>query len=233
MTDFHNIQIFEAFVHYCSQLMSNAKTIDQLTKLILQKHLSSASRTFIAISGAAALGKTTLANTLRDNIMSKMEISVDILPTDAFIMTRKERYLKGASGYDPRATKINNIYEAIRGLLRGECVSFYPYDHGTGSSVRQLISLKPSDIILVDGIHSFHSKIRRLMDLKIFLNAKHQLAIEMRSVVDVDQRGYAKHFAISTAHLEHKNYEIYIHPYIEFADVILQVSENWIYEIVY
>lgn len=212
--------------------MKNLATINQLTKLVLQKYTLSGSLTLIAISGAAALGKTNLATALRNNIIDNAKRSVDIFSTDAFLMTRKERRRKGISGYDPRATGVDKIHECIKRLLEGENVSFYPYDHYSGCKMRHPITVEPSDIIIVDGIHSFHSNIRSLMDLRIFLDANHELAINMRSIVDSSQRGYPHTLALSTAHSEHKNYEVYIQPYIEFADIVVQVMDDWKYEII-
>lgn len=212
--------------------VQNKETINDISSLILQKYSLTSKLTLVGISGAAALGKSSLALALKNNILFTTEKDVEILPTDAFLLNRKERHSKKISGYNPNATNILELYKCVKDLLRGKNVSFYPYDHGTGNFLEHLVTLKPSDILIIDGIHSLHSRLRDLISLKIFLNTNREIAIKLRSTIDSSQRGYSKHSALSAAYLEQNNYDLYVHPYSEFADVIVQVHDNWIYEII-
>ena len=116
-------------------------------------------------------------------------------------------------------------------LDRGGSISYAPYDHRTGTHISDRVSLPHSDIVLVDGIHSFHPRALRHMKLKLFLYATPADAKELRFMVDLFERSYTAHTAFQHAEEEYNNFETHILHYIKFADHVVQLDNYWKYHL--
>lgn len=187
---------------------------------------------FTAMCGGDALGKSMLSGQLRDLLKERRpSLAIGILPLDAYTMDRSERKRRGLSGNDPRACQISKYQEAILSLRNGRGIRFSAYDHGIGCTSVESRTLDPSDIIIVEGSHSFDSSIREFLALKVFLRAAPDVSKECRFVVDVVERGYTPREAVENVRREYKAYRKHIHQYIQHADSVIDVSPFWEYVI--
>jgi uridine kinase len=88
---------------------------------------------------------------------------------------------------------------------------------------------KPAPIIVVEGIFVFYfSEIAKLLDLKIFIDAKEHIKLKRRIYRDQVERGYdindvlyryEKHVA--------PTYERYIEPFKNEADIIIPNNSHY------
>lgn len=211
----------------------NANVIERLCSQIVDAHNDSTRTTFVALSGGAGLGKTTLAKALRELLRSfNPKMAVSILSTDAFMLDRAERESRDLSGYDPRASRMDALFGAIEALRNGERVSYREYDHRTGEHEGDTIVIEPANIVVVDGVHSFHPSLLRTMKLKLFLYASPTDAKELRFLADLFERNYTVHAAFQHAEDEYESFEKYVLHYAKFADQVVQIDSYWKYSLV-
>ena len=187
---------------------------------------------FISICGAAATGKSTLAKTLAKYLeANKKNITVNILPLDAFMFDRTDRAKYNLTGYDPKAHYIDKVVGCIDNLRQGKVITYKPYSHLTGHYSNRNAKLQPSDIIIFEGIHSFHKNILVKVDCAIFIDGEKEVLKELRFNADVHERKYRPSDAFHHSEPEYKNFEKFILPYRKAADMVIKVQLNWQYSI--
>lgn len=210
----------------------NSKVVVQLSNQVVEAHGNSTRTTFVALSGGAGLGKTTLANALRGQIRElSPETAVSVLSTDAFMLDRAAREFRDLSGYDPRASRIAALVDAVNALRKGEPVTYQEYSHRTGEHEGETITVEPASIVIVDGVHSFHPSLLPAMKLKLFLYASPIDAKELRFLADLLERNYTVHAAFQHAEDEYKGFEQHVLHYAKFADQIVQIDSYWKYSL--
>ena len=122
----------------------------------------------------------------------------------------------------------------IRGIAMlsvGDTISYAPYDHKTGKHSAERITVSRSDIVLVDGLHSFHPRAIHYMKLKLFLYAAPPDAKELRFMVDLFERGYTAHEAFQHSQWEYDQFVDHVLHYIKFADHVVQIDNYWKYRL--
>jgi uridine kinase len=211
----------------------NGSVTRALASLIANAHRTTGDTTLVAISGAAGLGKTTLAKEL---VAALAELSprskVGVLPTDAFMLSREERAVRSLSGYDPRASSVDQLSRTVRDAGQRQPVAYRGYDHRTGQHAVEPTTLGPCDVVLVEGIHSFHPLISHLTRIKLFLYAAPADAKEMRFLTDLFERNYNVHLAFQHAQQEYGEFEAHVLHYARLADRVVQVDSYWNYSLV-
>lgn len=223
----------QAFQKYLSngRRTDNDKIVEYLAKKILEVHRNSVGPTLIGISGAAGLGKTTLSLEVVDKIKQiDSDLKAETLPFDSFMMDRAERLSKNLSGYNPDSNDLEKTKNSISSLINGNSVRYNPYDHFTGKHQEEKREMGPADIVILDGIHSFHPCILSYLKYKIFLYATPPDGKELRFLTDLFERNYTVNKAFQHAEEEYENFEKYILHYIRFADEIVLIDNYWKYK---
>jgi uridine kinase len=221
-----------AFQEYLSQgrQTDNSTVVNELAKEVLQVQAQSRRQCFVAISGAAGLGKTTLSDQLTAELkVLKKGLTVSILPTDAYMRDRADRLMQDLSGYDPRATDVEQLQQALQALADGQTIRVKPYDHKTGMHQDTRITVTPSDIVIVDGIHSLHPRALRWVKHRLFLYAAPEDGKELRFLVDLFERSYTVHAAFQHSEEEYRSFEKHVLHYVKCADRVVQIDAYWKY----
>ncbi len=114
-------------------------------------------------------------------------------------------------------------------LKQGQSVLAPVYDFDTHSRLTNTIIIKPSSVILVDGILLLaEPKIREILDIKIFLDTPADIRILRRLHRDINERGRTVESVINqylaTVRPMH---EQFVEPSKQYADLIL-FGENWL-----
>ena len=208
---------------------------------------SKADSLVVGISGAAALGKTTLARNLRSlarNLRSFLQshgISAVHVPLDGYLFNRKTRrtmkvdedastgkprHSPGVSGYNPVASRTGPMKKDLAALIhRREAVLVPTYSHQTGDYGPGL-KVKPQDVIILDGIMALHGKIAELVDLGVFMFSTPLFTRAFRLLVDMTERKYTVFEALDHADEEFDEYMHWIDSQRSVADILLRLEKD-------
>jgi uridine kinase len=177
----------------------------------------------IGIAGGTGSGKTTISNLIidrvgRENIAS---LSHDAYYRDMVNLPLKKR---AKVNYDhPDSLESELLVEQIKQLKRGNPIHMPVYDFTTHSRKQETITINPQPVILVDGILIFVEKdLRKLFDVKIFVDTDADLRFIRRLQRDISERGRTQESVIKQylktvrpMHLE------FVEPSKRYADVII------------
>ena len=178
---------------------------------------------FIGICGASGSGKSTLA----EELAKKVNKSILIINQDAYYydhpdMSFEERC---ALNYDePGIFDHDLLLEDVRCLLEGKHVLRKRYDYPNHRRAPQTEEyLEPHDVIIVEGIHAFYDeRLRKLMDLKLYVRVDSDICLLRRIQRDINERGRAID-NISSQYLTTVKpmFDQFIRNYEQYADVIV------------
>ena len=134
------------------------KKIGQIADLIAERRPR-----LVLIAGPSSSGKTTTCKRLSVQLLTSGIHPVPISLDDYFV--NREETPKDENGeYDfesIHALNISLINEQFNALFRGEEVELPRYDFPAGRSVKsgKRLSLKPNDILVVEGIHALNPEL--------------------------------------------------------------------------
>lgn len=177
----------------------------------------------VGITGGSASGKTHF---LRSLLSSFSDEEVCLISQDNYYRPREEQPVdeNGIPNFDtPRSIDFDQYAEDILALKNGEVVRRQEYTFNNPNAKPQMLELKPAPVVVVEGIFVFYyPEITRLLDLKLFIEAKEYIKLKRRIIRDRDERGYGlddvlyryeKHVA--------PTYEKYIKPFKSEADLVV------------
>jgi uridine kinase len=173
----------------------------------------------ISISGDSGSGKTTLCKIIRplfifDNVLE--------YETDRYHRwERNDPHWKILSHLNPESNYLEKLEEDTFNLKCGNTILSVDYDHSTGkfTSPQQIES---KDNILLCGLHTFYSKnLRDLSDIKIFMDTDLELKTSWKINRDVYERGHDMKTVLESIKNRKKDYENFILPQREFADLVI------------
>lgn len=183
----------------------------------------------IGITGGSGSGKTGFIRDLEQKFGEKQ---LTIISQDDYYRTRSEQKNddQGVTNFDrPGAIDKQAFYEDILKLVQGETVQRLEYTFNNDQSIPETLTFLPAPIIIVEGLYTFHfKKIRKLMDVKVFLHAKENLKVVRRIKRDKTERNYPLEDVLYRyEHHVLPSYEKYILPYREKADIIINNNKNY------
>lgn len=177
----------------------------------------------IGITGGSGAGKTTLVKLLRTSF-SDDELCV--VSQDDYYLDREHQKAdkNGIKNFD-RTKSINQkaFSSDLKKLIKGKAVEKLEYTFNNENLTPKTLIFKPAPVIIVEGLFVFHFKrIRKLLDLKVFMQAKENLKVIRRINRDQIERNYP----LDDVLYRYQNhvlptYEKYILPYIHDADIII------------
>ena len=183
----------------------------------------------IGVTGGSGSGKTTLIRHLKDEFNLKQ---VCFISQDDYYHPREQQVTdeQGIKNFDlPTSIDKKAFTRDIKKLMKGECINRKEYVFNNELATPRKLTFEPAPIILVEGIFVFHfKKIRKLLDLKVFLHAKENLKVIRRIKRDQEERNYPlddvlyryEHHVLPT-------FEKYIKPYQDEADIIINNNQHF------
>jgi uridine kinase len=185
----------------------------------------SADPLIVAIDGPAGIGKSTFSKRLTELAWEQSRITVSLLELDGYLMPRIERMRLGFDGYDYRAMDFHQLRSDLDQLFSTKSEILVPiYNHADGSVNRQKGRLSYNGVIIIDGIHSLSEQVVSIaqIGLGVFIAASDKVMRVLRAAVDVQERGYtARHFS-ATWESYLTNYQRFVLPERERADVVFR-----------
>ncbi len=177
----------------------------------------------IGIAGGTGSGKTTVVN----KIMKALEgESVAVIPQDSYYndnthLTMEERRL---INYDhPDAFDWDLMHKQISALRMGQSIEQPTYDYITSNRMAETIHIDPCRVIIIEGIMAlYHSSLRELMDLKIFVDTDDDVRLIRNIRRDTVERGRTPEMVIERyLKVLKPMHEQFIEPTKRHADIII------------
>lgn len=177
---------------------------------------------FIGIAGGTGSGKTTVAH----NIKEKIGEDILILDMDSYYKDNShipfEERLK--INYDhPDAFDIPLLKSHIETLLRGETIKKPIYSFVEYTRLKDYEEVKPKRIIILEGIFVlFFEELRKLMDIKIYVDTDADIRLIRRLLRDIKERGRTIDSVIKQyTEVVRPMHIQFIEPTKRFADIII------------
>lgn len=183
---------------------------------------------FIGICGGSASGKTTLCNLIREYYKECEEFLT--ISTDSFykVLTPEELELAKKNQYnfdDPNAIDFDLLVECLQAFEKGQSFSIPNYSY---IECKRILPspppIKPTKIVLVEGIHAFcDERVRKMFSLSIFLEVPMDIMLARRIKRDTVERGRTVDGIIAQyMRFVRGGYLSFIEPTKFFAHVILK-----------
>lgn len=226
---------------YCSLYSTvNFSTIHQpiFSECILYEHLQNTNipfervtipytlclseATVLAIAGDSGSGKSTLVEALRT-----------VFPFDKNLVLETDRYHKWERGHEswktvthlnPEANFLEKMSDDTYMLKLGEQIQQVDYDHNSGTFT-DVTPIESKPYVFLCGLHTLYpQELRTSLDLKVFIHTQPQLKRFWKLQRDMKKRGYTFEQCDAIFQKRQADYERYILPQKEFADICIEYS---------
>ncbi|MBX3103046.1 MAG: uridine kinase [Bacteroidetes bacterium] len=146
----------------------------------------------IGISGGSASGKTTLLHILQQHFGPEQATLVSLDNYYKDMAAYEKVNDRGLQNFDhPEALQFGLFEEHLHRLLAGEAVQIREYHFNNPATAPRMITYRPTPLIIVEGILVFHHPaVRRLLDLRVFVDAPEHVRLARRIRRDLEERGF-------------------------------------------
>lgn len=150
--------------------------------------------TIIAITGASASGKTLFAQTIYDELLEELgDNGIAIIKEDAYYRGQDHlpMHEREQTNYDhPNAFEHELLSDHLTQLLDNQSIEMPVYCYQTHTRTKQTTKLKPTPIILVEGILLFANPVlRECFDIKVYMDTPLDICLIRRIQRDTVERG--------------------------------------------
>ena len=177
----------------------------------------------IGIAGGSGSGKTTVVKAITEQLKDK----VTVIPQDSYYqdLSHATEEEKRVHNFDhPDSIDFELLRQQLKELREGKSVDQPVYSYITcGRSKTETVKVNPTDIIIVEGILIFTDpKLRKLMDIKIFVDADDDDRLMRVMSRDIVERGKTVEWVIERYSKTVKPmYLQFIEPSKRYADIII------------
>lgn len=181
----------------------------------------------LGIAGGTASGKTTVARKLHEAFSSR----VAFIDQDSYYkrldhLTLEQR--REVNFDHPDAFDQDLLVSHVRKLKSGEAVEKPVYDFVTSTRAERTVTVKPAELILIEGILVMHmDALREQMDVRIFVETEDDVRIIRRLTRDIKERGR------DFDHVIHQYFQYvrpmhmaFVEPSKRYADIIVPHGGN-------
>ena len=173
----------------------------------------------IGIGGDSGVGKTTLLIKLKDILGNKL---LEIEGDGEHKWERGNENWDNYTHLDPKANYIHKQSESIIMLKNNKSIFRSDYNHGNGKFTEQK-KVNPKEYIVISGLHPFYlPKLRKNIDLKVYLDTDENLRKHWKIIRDKKKRGYLVKNALKEIKKRIDDAKKHIYPQKEFADIIIK-----------
>lgn len=179
--------------------------------------------TIIGVAGGSGSGKSTLVGKLQEAFAND---DVTTLCHDYYYKQHSELSYEQRTrlNYDhPQAFDTDMMVEHIKALKNNVPIEHPVYSFVDHNRTEEKVPVKPSKVIIVDGILIFeHKDLRDLMDIKVYVDTDADVRLARRIMRDVRQRGRSMESVIDQYITTVKPmHEEFVEPSKKYADVII------------
>ncbi len=183
----------------------------------------------IGISGGSGSGKTRIIHELRGYFP---ESQLCIISQDEYYHPREKQAWDDA-GYQnfdlPGAIDNKAFVGDIRKLMRGHEVHKEQYIFNNPKKKATILVFAPAPVILVEGLFVFYFEaIRKLLDLKVFIDAEDVIKLKRRIIRDAGERNYPLEDVLHRYEFHVlPSYRAYIEPFRHDADIVINNHKSY------
>ena len=179
--------------------------------------------TVIGVAGGTGSGKSTLVKRLQEAFAND---DVATLCHDFYYKAHPELTYEERTklNYDhPAAFDTDILVEHIRTLKSNVPIEHPVYSFVEHNRTAESVLVKPSKVIIVDGILIFENKeLRELMDIKVFVDTDADIRLARRILRDASERGRSMQSVIDQyTNTVKPMHEEFVEPSKKYADVII------------
>ena len=148
----------------------------------------------IGIAGGSGSGKTFFLKSFLEHFTTD----------EVCLVSQDDYYFRVAHKMTPEENKVYNFdlpatidhehfQQDISRLLNNETVIKPEYTFNNPNAVPKMLEIKPAPILIVEGLFILHFRdIADMLDMKIFIEADEDIAMERRLKRDLIERGYSR-----------------------------------------
>ncbi|MBI5196131.1 MAG: uridine kinase [Nitrospirae bacterium] len=180
----------------------------------------------IGIGGDSAAGKTTVLSDIEmllGNRLFKIEGDAD------HKWERGDQKWQKFTHLNPKANYLHGQAESLILLKAGHPVFRRDYDHRIGKFTEP-VKMYSKDFIAISGLHPFYLPVmRKIIDLKIYLDTDERLRRHWKILRDTKERGYSAASLLEQIEKRAEDAGKYIYPQKRFADISINyfTDENF------
>jgi uridine kinase len=177
----------------------------------------------VGIAGGTGSGKTTVVRKIREVFPDE---DVIIIPQDSYYKDNGDISLEERQkiNFDhPDSVEFSLLIEHLKKLKKGKSVEMPIYSYLTCLRSKETIPVKPTRVVLVEGILVLTDPgLRNMMDIKVFVDADADDRLGRVIMRDIIERGRSVnkvleryHDTVKPSHLQ------FIEPSKRYADIII------------
>jgi uridine kinase len=152
----------------------------------------------IGVAGGSGSGKTFFLKCFLEHFTEQ----------EVCLVSQDDYYIPVAHNMTPEENKLYNfdlpttidheLFESdINKLVNGEVVMQREYTFNNPNAIPKMLEIKPAPILIIEGLFIFHfNHIADQLDLKIFIEADEEVALQRRLKRDLLERGYSNEDAM-------------------------------------
>jgi uridine kinase len=182
----------------------------------------------IGIAGGTGSGKTTVVNEIIGRLKKG---DVAVLSQDAYYRDNSHLPLEQRQqiNFDhPDSIEFELLIDSIKKLRKGESIQQPIYSYLTCTRFAETTTIIPHKVIIVEGILCLQpEKLRKLMDIKIFVDCEADVRLSRVIMRDIIERGrdvlkvlHRYEDTVRPSHLQ------FIEPTKRYADIIVPEGGN-------
>ncbi|UTW62915.1 uridine kinase [bacterium SCSIO 12741] len=183
----------------------------------------------VGIAGGSASGKTSFIRDIR-NALPKHSLAV--ISQDHYYLPKEKQQQdeNGWINFDlPTSIDRQTFLTDILRLKEGHSIVKTEYTFNNADKEPEEIVIQPAPIVVMEGLFVFHyEEIRKLLDLRVYLDVREDIKLQRRIKRDAEERGYPEH-EVRYQWDNHvtPSYKKYLRPYRDDAHVIITNNTSY------
>jgi len=145
----------------------------------------------IGITGGSGSGKTYFLNSLLHKFKAD---EICLLSQDNYYLARDEQPLdeNGVKNFDtPESINAEELAADVAQLKAGNEVERIEYTFNNPDVKPKMLKFNPAPIVVIEGLFVMHyPEVNKLLDLRLFVDAKDHIKLKRRIIRDKVERGY-------------------------------------------
>lgn len=176
----------------------------------------------VGIAGGSASGKTTIVN----NIKELFQNDIELISHDNYYLSNDDKTMEERVklNYDhPSSFDTYKMIEDVKKLKEGEIIYRPVYDYTQHTRAKEVVEVHPKKVIILEGILILEdSRLRDLMDIKVFVDTDADERLMRRILRDTQERGRTVESVLNQYVTTVKPmHEQFVEPSKKYADIII------------